>query len=436
MSKARLFYYFIRIITFPFMLLPYRTIHIIGKILGSLAFYCMKDYRKRALSNLALAKDLNLNKKELFTVAKRSFQNLATNVLEYPKLAREKNFDKLIKCLNPQKAQDIYKQGKGIIFFCGHQANWEVLFLDGNLRMKGIAIGKPIKNKRLYKWIVSIREKTGGRIIIPQNAVREGLRSLRNGQFMGIVGDQGMPDSNYSFPFFGRRAWNSTAPALLAYKTNSPIIVATTLRKKGKYYITYSDPIWPEVEKPLEKEVVRIMDQALSILQRSIKEKLGQWLWQHNRWKQQTPRVLKKQFRYDSICIILPEEKDQFDTVIKHLHTLKLIYFRDFIFLYLPEKYKNVKTIEVDEIKTYKNIKEALVEDYRFKLIFNFTSCKKIHRHYKKLSTFEVLSNYDLKKIAEKSYPEETFKNLSEILISALCRNKTIFLTNNTYASK
>ncbi len=286
MDKEKWLYYLIRTLTFPFSLLPYSWIHRMGKGLGSAAFYLMREYRKRALSNLALANDLALTPSELIHYAKKSFQNLAINCLEYPRLSRETDFSRVIHCENPEIAEAIYAQGHGVIFFCGHQSNWEVLFLDGTTRMHGIAIGKSIKNKRLYNWILSIREKNGGKIVPPRNAVKEGLRALKKGHFIGIVGDQGMPDSGYSFPFLGRRAWTSTAPALLAYKTNSPIIFAATRRTRGGYRIRYHEPIWPDLTQPVEHEVVRMMDQTLTLLQESIKLSPGEWLWQHNRWKQ------------------------------------------------------------------------------------------------------------------------------------------------------
>lgn len=424
MNRSDLLYYFIRTITYPLSLLPLRAIHFLGKVVGLTGFYFLHEYRKRALSNLSLAIDLKISStKELRSIAKKSFQNLAINILEYPKLAREKNFSKIITCLNPEKASEIYRSGKGIIFFCGHQANWEVLFLDGNLRMKGIAIGKPIKNKKLYEWIVSIREKTGGRIIEPQKAIKEGLRSLKKGEFIGIVGDQGMPGSNYFFPFFGRKAWNSTAPALLSYRTNSPIIVATTVRKNGKYFITYSDPIWPKTDEAVDKEVKDLMDKSLKILESSIKEIPDQWLWQHNRWKQQTPHRLKKEFRHDSICIIMPEDRLKLEYISSHLSTLKELYLNDFTSIYLPSSYeKNFDSIKVDEVKKYKSLDDLLVKDYRFKLIFNFSDSKKIKKHYKKLSAFEVVTIEDLLEIAKKQCPEGRFEDLSEILISSLCR--------------
>jgi len=427
MDREHCSYFFIRTLAAPFQWMPYTWLHKIGRAIGKLAFYCMRDYRKRSLSNLALATDLQLkSEKQLVRIAKKSFENLAINVLEYPRFARETDFSKVIQCENPEIADALYQSGQGIIFFCGHLSNWEALFLDGTKRMNGIAIGKSIKNKRLYRWIVSIREKNGGRIIAPRNAVKEGLRALRKGVFMGIVGDQGMPDSGYSFPFLGRRAWTTTAPALLAYKTHCPIIVATTRRVKGGYRIRYSDPIWPNLEEPLDKETVRMMDQSLTILQESIKESPGEWLWQHNRWKQQTPQIIYKRFRKDCICIILPKDPDKFAAIQPHLATLKQIYPLDFLFLLVPHCFKNAPLIPVDEIIYYNEPKEILLRDYRFKLIFNFSTYPAA-KHYEKLSAFEVLDMSDLHELAAPHLPPAQQHDFSEILKRALCRPGTIW---------
>lgn len=418
LTKERLLYTLIRALTWPIRFMPYPLIRLLGRLLGRLAFRFMTDYRKRTLSNLALANDLNLaSEAALIETAKQSFENLAINVLEYPRFDAEKNFSRVIACENPEIADALYKQGQGIIFFCGHQSNWEALFLDGTRRMKGIAIGKSIKNSLLYRWILSIREKHGGRIIAPRNAVKEGLRALRQGIFIGIVGDQGMPDSGYSFPFLGRRAWTSTAPALLAYKTNSPIIVATTRRTKTGYRIRYSDPIWPNQEASADTEVIRMMDHSLTLLQDSIKEAPGEWLWQHNRWKQQTPQILYKPFRYDSICLILPEDPT---AIFPHLQTFKEIYSTNFLFLFAPEAHKNIPLIHADEVIYYKNRRDLLVRDYRFKLVFNFSS-HDIAAHYLSLSAFDVIDIAKLRTLAK----SDTLP-LSNLLKRALCRPNTI----------
>ena len=416
-------YWLLRLGLYPCRFLPYSWIHRLGKWIGSIAFYFMREYRKRALSNLALANDLAFTQKELIWYAKKSFQNLAINCLEYPKFFYEKDLSKVIVCENPEVAENLYKKGKGIVFFCGHQSNWEALFLDGTSRMKGMAIGKSIKNKRLYNWVVAVREKNGGKIVPPNSAMKEGFRALKKGHFLGIVGDQGMPDSGYSFPFLGRRAWTTTAPALLAYRAECPIIFAATRRVRGGYRIRYSDPIWPRTEEPMEEEVVRMMDKALTLLQESIKHSPGEWLWQHNRWKQQTTHNLYRRFRQDCVCIILPEK--EFETILLHLPTLKEIYSKAFLFLIVPEILRKEQLIEVDEVIYYRNIEQTLLFDLRFKLVFNFTDFQKIHAHYETLSAFEVLDLKMLKELAAQHLPE--YFTLSDVFKRALCRPGSIW---------
>ena len=435
MDKEKLAYYSIRILAFPFQWLPYSWIHVIGKALGSLIFYWMPSYRKKALSNLSLAKDLKLSNKERIQIAKKSFQNLCIVCLEYPRLAQEKMLSSTILCETPEPAKSLCSQGKGVIFFCGHLSNWEVLFLEGTTRMPGIAIGKPIKNKRLYRWILSIREKYGGKIVIQRNALAEGLRALKAGKFVGIVGDQGMPSSGYSSLFLGRRAWTSTAPALLAYRTNTPIMTALTRRVPNGYRICYSDPIWPDLSKPMDEEVNRMMEHSLSILAEEIKKRPGEWLWQHSRWKQQTPQNIYKRFRHDSIGIVLPHDPKLLKILIPHLSTFREIYPLDFILLFAPKNFENTSLIAADDIVFYDNLKDTLIDDYRCKLIFDLANYPPLQKYYLSRSAFEILTLEDLKKLAHPHLPTHLRDDFSAILKRALCRSGSLWKKEETHAS-
>jgi KDO2-lipid IV(A) lauroyltransferase len=223
-----------------------------------------------------------------------------------------------------------------------------------------------------------------------KNAIKEGLRGLKHGAFLGIVGDQGMPDSGFSSPFFGRTAWTSPVPAMLSYRTGSPLIVATTRRDKGRYVIHYSDPIWPHPELPMDPEVNRMMREALHYLEEGIRKAPGQWLWTHNRWKQQTPERLKRQFRHESMLIILPRECD---AILPHLATFRELYPREFITVMAPVRHQ--VTLQDAEIIPYTTDDELFIRDYRFKLVFNFTSEKKLNSHFKKLAAFHVATLED-----------------------------------------
>jgi len=418
--REALVYWLIRCAAFPFQWMPYSWIQRMGRFFGSLIFHFVPKYRKRTLSNLALAKDLALSPKELIRIGKESLQNLATVCLEYPRLSREKRLPPTIYCENPETAQKLSEKGKGIVFFCAHLSNWEILFLEGTSRMRGIAIGKPIHNKRLYRWILSIREKYGGKIIAQSQCVKEGLRALKQGAFVGIVGDQGMPSSGYCRPFLGRDAWTTTAPALLAYRTESPLIFAETRRVTGGYRIRYSDPIWPNPALPIEEEVPRMMDQALVLLQESIKRRPGEWLWQHNRWKQQTPQNVYKPFRYDSLCVILPSEEKELLPLLPYLKTFREIYPLDFFTLFAPEWSHKLPLPEANDTLFYRTLDQTLIFDYRFKLIFNLTPFPKVRRHFLSLCAFEVLTLNDLNRLAAPHLQKGA--NFSDVLKRALCR--------------
>jgi len=346
MLKNKIYFTLILALLWPVRYLPYRTIHRLGSFLGTCAYHLLPKFRKRALSNLALASSLNLTEEQIRFYAKASLQNLMTTCLEYPKFASETDIHKVASCVNPQEAERLMKANKPVIFFCGHQSNWEILFLEGTRRMPGVAIGRPIKNTYLYDWVLKIRQKFGGKMIAPQNAIREGLRGLKKGSFLGIVGDQGMPDSGYSSPFFGRTAWTSPIAAILSHRTGSPIVVATTLRKEGKYYIHYSDPIWPNSEAPLDMEMDRIMKASLAALEEKIAQNIGQWLWSHNRWKQQTPEKLKSKYRHESILVLLPKDPKQIEALLPHLSVLREIYPHEFITVLAPEEFAQKVALE------------------------------------------------------------------------------------------
>ncbi len=392
-------YSLLRAVTYPIGFLSYSQIHALGRRLGTLAYYILPHFRKRAFSNLALATSLALNEKEIKRLAKESFQNLMITCLEYAKFSREKDISRVATCENPEAAQAIMNEGKGVIFFCGHQANWEILFLEGTTRMPGVAIGRPIKNRHLYNWVQSIRQKFGGTIIPPKSAAKEGLRGLKKGCFLGIVGDQGMPDSGFSSLFFGRRAWTSPLPALLAHRTGRPIIVASTRREGGRYLIHYSDPIWPDPDQPAETEIPRMMHACLALFEKSIEKNPGEWLWQHNRWKQQTPEKLKRKFRHESLAIILPEEESEFAKAVQYLPQLRQIYPYEFITLFVPRKFHDQPLLEDAEKIFYSAKEELLVRDFRFKLVFNFSAFADVSAHFRALSAFEVVDsqNFDLK---------------------------------------
>src|SRR6267154_2564547 len=139
MIKHKLSFILILVLTWPIRWLPYSAIHRLGAFLGTCAYYFIPKFRKRSLSNLSLASSLKLTEHQIKELAKASLRNLMITCLEYAKFASEKEIHRIATCVNPEIADRLMKDNKPVIFFCGHQSNWEVLFLEGTRRMPGVA---------------------------------------------------------------------------------------------------------------------------------------------------------------------------------------------------------------------------------------------------------------------------------------------------------
>ncbi|HLB52818.1 MAG TPA: hypothetical protein VJK48_03835, partial [Chlamydiales bacterium] len=333
---------------------------------------------------------------------------------------------RIVTCENPEMADQIYKEKKGLIFFCAHQSNWELLFLDGTKRMNGLAIAKPIKNKQLYRWILTIRERFGGKIVPPTQAIKESLRALKKGWFVGIVGDEALPDSGYCYPLFHQKTYVSSAPALLSYKTGCPMIFAWTQRKKKGYTIRYSAPTYPDLNKPMDVEVPKMMDVMMQHLEKSVQNSMGEWFWQHNRWKRQSIRILYRRYRQDSICIILPLNPSLFE----HIPTFLSIYPSDQMTVFLPKA--TSLSLEKSTLCHYETLDEVYVLDYRFRLVFDFTNTPSIRKHFLRLSAKYVFHIPDLYAAAQEHL--KPHHSLSDVIQRALCKPHTIWNNNRPLA--
>lgn len=377
-------YFFFRAFGFLLSLLPYSALHAFGRFAGWCAYFLHRPFRKKALANLAIAYGETKSEQERKKLAIASFQNLMITLLEFFRLKKSKGkLEEIVTLEENSEVSGFLEKKQGVIFLTGHQANWEIPFLAVTDRFPGIAIGRPIKNKWLYNWVLSVREMNGGKIVMPKSAIRQGMRALREGKFLGIVGDQAFPTSPYSYPLFGTRAWTASTPALLAYRTNSPIVVGMTKRVGHHYHVSSSKPIWPDPKIPMKEDVDRMMDEAMRCLEKSIKEHPEQWMWVHDRWKQQGIDHVKRIYRYGFILVALPKNPD-----LSLIPTLRKIYPRSFLTFYASQGCK----IPGEEVKTYQNEEDLLQRDWRFQLVLDFYGSAKMRRHFCKLGAFKALA--------------------------------------------
>jgi KDO2-lipid IV(A) lauroyltransferase len=349
-------------------------------MISPILYRLIAKYRKRALSNLALAKELKFSYEEIISISKESLFHLFLTSIEYAKLHRIKKLTPFVKTVNDGFSNHLLDQNKGVVFFCGHQSNWELLFLDATSRHKGVCIGKPIKNKKLYEFILGIRQKFKGKVVEPKDAYKACMKALKKGELVGVVGDQGMPDSGFSSLCFGRKAFSTTLPALLALRSSSPLIVATIERSFGQYTITYSDPV--EISSDEKDPIYALTEKSLKILNEAIKKNPAQWMWQHNRWKINYPPYVPKAYRHDAIAIIVPNDSVFISELSEIFETYQGAYFIGFV----PSGIKPIKGF--DETILYNNTNDCFITHFGPKLIFDGVGIKGLEKHFKKQALF------------------------------------------------
>ncbi len=340
------------------------------------------------MANLSIAYGQSKSEEELKTIARHSFENLMITLLEFFRLKRSKGkISEIVSFFDTEEMEAQLKAKKGVIFLTAHQANWEISFIGFTDRYPGVAIGRPIKNRWLYKWVLSVREMHEGKIVMPKNAIREGIKALAKGAFLGIVGDQAYPDSGYSYPLFGTRAWTASTPALIAFKTGCPLVFASAKRSEGHYFIRFHSPIWPNLNAPIKEEVPRMMDQAMSELEKSIAETPEQWMWVHDRWKQQGIDHVKRHYRYGFILIALPSDLTPFAEIFP---LLRAIYPRSFL-TFLAPKGSSIPLNECTVIE-YGEADELLLREWKYQLVLDFIHSPTLRKHYLRLGAFKALT--------------------------------------------
>jgi KDO2-lipid IV(A) lauroyltransferase len=260
--------------------------------LASIAYRLDAGHRRIAHTNLTIAFP-ELSDEEHDRIARRSFMNTARNLLEVsvmPSLTRN-NIGQLAQ-YDPEFGLNHYEAarvaGKGILFLTGHFSAWELLPAAHALHGHPLSfITRPLDNPRLEKYMVRIREHAGNKVISKRNSARHILAALKSGSDVGILMDQNTFLSEGAFAdLFGLPAATTTSVALLALRTESPVIAGyLTPRPDGRYTIKFLPPVDLTRTGDTNRDTIVNTQKFNLILEGIIREQPDTWLWGHMRWK-------------------------------------------------------------------------------------------------------------------------------------------------------
>ena len=229
--------------------------------------------------------------KELKKIEKRFFSYFCDCVVETIKLLHisDKQIRRRVTIENDDVIHQLASEGKPIILFMGHYANWEwvpalTLFINEPEKMG--ALYRTQHNKVMNRVILKIRSRFRSVCIPTKTAYRELLELKRTSpSFMiGFIADQRPLGDNLKnwTDFFNRPTAFLAGGETIGDRVGASYVYLEMKRvSRGHFSIGFHKIEVPEDDK----EELPYTRQYFRMLEQTIRENPPYWLWSHNRWK-------------------------------------------------------------------------------------------------------------------------------------------------------
>lgn len=279
--------------------LPFTVVQKLGDLAGSLVFWGDSKGRAVALANLEVAFGSAFTVPQRRRIARRSLQVFGRNFLELFTIGRltSGNVDKYISFEDPERLRELVESEVPFIAITPHFGNVE---LAGTfIGLKGrplVIISQPFKNERLTPIFRQLRESTGHKIIVPDNAVVRLLKALRSGESVFLFTDLTLKlrDSAVLIETFGLKMRVTQIHAFLHQRTGFPIVPWVTLpRGDGGYLVR----ILPWLRFPASNSYQETTQACWNQFEPIIRENPDHWLWAYKHWRYK-PSISERQYPF------------------------------------------------------------------------------------------------------------------------------------------
>lgn len=174
----------------------------------------------------------------------------------------------------------------GAVLLFGHFGNWELL--GGWLAFSGYPIDAMVRepdNSELRDLLQSYRNIMGMGTIA-KDSLREPLKRLKQGRFVGIAGDQHWGSMGIDVPFFGRSCSTASGPAAYALLSGAPLIPIAAYRLGPfRYCFEAQKPVKIPASGSRDEKIREMTAECNRALEKMIRRAPEQWLWMHRRWR-------------------------------------------------------------------------------------------------------------------------------------------------------
>ena len=281
-------YRFMKLFSAFICMLPHSWQYALGTLLGEIAWLAVPPKRKRLAIGQILFCKITDDPVEARRIAKASttrFGRMIIDVLRYPEI-KDGGYKDMVNFTNKDILDEALADGKGAILAALHSGNWELL--GGVLASEGYPlISVALKqNGDADKFINEYRELMHQHVMY-KTSVRDMVKALKSGAFLGLIMDQDPGENGVLVPFFGYETLTADGPAVLGRMQDVPIIFVTMHYSPytGKHELEVHPPLYVEKTDDKKRDVAITTIKLNEFIEDYIRRYPEDWFWLHNRWK-------------------------------------------------------------------------------------------------------------------------------------------------------
>jgi KDO2-lipid IV(A) lauroyltransferase len=202
---------------------------------------------------------------------------------------------KRIHVLNRDAIDQLYIQGKSVIFVGGHYNNWEWIICAQNFLFahQAVGIGMPMTNSFWDEKINQRRSRFGMKIVNAKNFKETLTMQKSEPVSLLVLADQSPGDSlkSYWMKFLNQTTAVAFGAEQIAHEHNYAVVYLHMKKVRRGYYEVIFEPI---TDNPKLEEYGKITESHLASLENDITSEPAFWIWSHKRWKREIPSDLIK----------------------------------------------------------------------------------------------------------------------------------------------
>ncbi len=270
-------------------LLPLSLVQAMGRACGRFAFSVVR-FRKEVTVNNLIRAFPDYPMERILEIAVGAYESLGVSLFELIWVSRmnRESIRRLVHLENPEEIRQVVARGKGLILATAHFGNWEMCAQSfvAELGIPLHVVVKPQSNMFIDRHINRRRERLGNKAIPMAQAVREISKALREGQAVGIVGDQSAAKESLWVEFFGRKVPTHPGTAVFALKNGSPLMLGFAIRQPdGRYTLRFDEVAADDIPDYSPANVEELTRRHVQLTEATIRKYPQQYMWMHRRWK-------------------------------------------------------------------------------------------------------------------------------------------------------